>query len=311
MNCPTVSVLFPVYNGDRYLSVAVESILAQTWTDFELLILDDGSTDQSRKILETYAAQDDRIRLISRENRGLIPTLNQLLHLAQGEFLARMDADDIALPDRFCLQVEFLQQQTEYVCVGGAYDLIDDRGRKVLHLGMPETNAEIQQAILSGRTIINHPCAMIRRTALQKIGGYDESMMTVEDLDMLLRLGEIGLLANLPQTILQYRFHGASVSAQQSDFQYQMAQEACRRAWQRRGIAGCFTAEVPWYRPGGDRRSRQDFFHRYGWWAFGSGLRTAAAGSAIQAIALKPTTLESWKLLLCALLKPIPPVHLS
>ncbi|HEY9639961.1 MAG TPA: glycosyltransferase family 2 protein [Coleofasciculaceae cyanobacterium] len=310
MSVPAVSVLLPVYNGDRYLAAAVESILTQTLTDFELLIIDDGSTDQSRKILAAYAAQDDRIRLVSRENRGLIATLNQMLDMAQGEFLARMDADDIALPDRLARQVEFLQQHADYVCVGGAYDLIDPQGRKVLHLGMPETNAEIQQAILSGKTIINHPCAMIRRTALQKIGGYDESMMTVEDLDMLLRLGEIGLLANLQHTVLQYRFHRASVSAQKSEFQHQMAQEACRRAWQRRGIAGQFTAEMPWYRPGGDRRSQQAFFHRYGWWAFGNGLRATAAGAAVQAIALQPTALESWKLLICALIKPTP-VHLS
>jgi glycosyltransferase involved in cell wall biosynthesis len=285
--------------------------LAQTVKDFALLFIDDGSTDRSQKILATHAAQDDRIRFVSRENRGLIATLNQMLAMARGEFLARMDADDIAMPDRFAQQVEFLQQHPDYVCVGGAYDLIDAKGRKVLHLGMPETNAEIQQAILSGKTIINHPCAMIRRTALQQIGGYDESMLTVEDLDMLLRLGEIGLLANLKQTVLQYRFHEASVSAQKSEFQHQMAQEACRRAWQRRGIEGRFAAEMPWYRPGSDRRSRQAFFHRYGWWAFGSGLRATAAGSAIQAIVLEPTTLESWKLLFCALIKPTPTVHLS
>jgi len=306
MKSPAISVLMPVYNGDRYLAEAIESILAQTFRDFELLLIDDGSTDRSPQILRQYAAQDPRIRLISRENRGLIATLNEMLERAQGEFLARMDADDVALGDRFATQIAFLQQNPDYVCVGGAYTLIDAKGRTVLHLEMPETNDEIQQAILSGRTIINHPCAMIRRQALQAIGGYDAAMVTVEDLDMLLRLGEVGKLANMRQTVLKYRFHRESVSAKRSDFQHQMAQEACRRAWQRRGIVGQFEAEMPWYRPGRDRPSQQSFFHRYGWWAFNSGLRGTAVGAALRAIALQPITPESWKLLACALIKPIP-----
>ncbi|MBI4781803.1 MAG: glycosyltransferase [Oscillatoriophycideae cyanobacterium NC_groundwater_1537_Pr4_S-0.65um_50_18] len=306
MKPPAISVLMPVYNGDRYLTEAVESVLAQTFTDFEFLIIDDGSTDRSLQILQQYAAQDDRIRLISRENRGLIATLNQMLELAQGEFLARMDADDIAVGDRFAAQLEFLRQHPDYVCVGGAFALMDAQGRTVLPLEMPETNDEIQQAILSGRTIINHPCAMIRRQALEAIGGYDTAMVTVEDLDMLLRLGEVGKLANLKQMVLKYRFHMESVSAKRSEFQHQMAQEACRRAWQRRGITGEFAAEMPWYRPGRDRPSRQSFFHRYGWWAFNNGWRSTAASSALRAIALQPITPESWKLLACALIKPIP-----
>ena len=306
MKPPAISVLMPVYNGDRYLTEAVESVLAQTFTDFEFLIIDDGSTDRSLQILQQYAAQDKRIRLISRENRGLIATLNQMLELAQGEFLARMDADDIALGDRFAAQLEFLRQHSDYVCVGGAYALMDAQGRTVLPLEMPETNEEIQQAILSGRTIINHPCAMIRRQALEAIGGYDAAMVTVEDLDMLLRLGEVGKLANLKQMVLKYRFHMESVSAKRSEFQHQMAQEACRRAWRRRGITGEFAAEMPWYRPGRDRPSQQSFFHRYGWWAFNNGWRSTAASSALRAIALQPITPESWKLLACALIKPIP-----
>lgn len=307
---PTVSVLMPVYNGDRYLVEAIESILAQTFTDFEFLIINDGSTDRSGTLLEKYAARESRIRLISRENRGLVQTLNELLELSQGRFLARMDADDISLPDRFAQQVQFLQQNPDYVCVGGSYELIDPQGRTVLQLGMPETHAEIQQAILEGRTIINHPCAMICRSALQEIGGYDEAMRTVEDLDMLLRLSEVGLLANLKDNVLKYRFHPQSVSARYSDFQRQMTQQACQRAWQRRGISGSIAADTPWYRPGRDRRSRQSFFHFYGWWAFNQGLRKTAAASAIQSLALHPATVESWKLLACALIKPVPSVPL-
>ncbi len=301
-----VSVLLPVYNAERYLSEAVESILRQSFTDFELLITDDGSTDGSLPLLQSYAAQDSRIRLLSRANRGLIFTLNEMLAQAKGELLARMDADDIATTDRLALQVQFLQQHPEYVCVGGAFNLIDAQGRIVQWIPMPEQNDEIQQMLLMGRTIINHPCALMRRTALQQIGGYDSQMPTVEDLDMLLKLGEVGRLANLPDTVLHYRFHLESVSAQNILFQTEMAEAACQRAWKRRGISGQFDSPQPWYRPLPNPASQQQFLHRYGWWAFCSGFRRTAARCGIQAILARPQTPESWKLLICALLKPIP-----
>lgn len=303
---PLVSVLLPVYNAERYLAQAIDSILAQTFTDFELLITDDGSTDRSAEILQTYAAQDPRIRLLTRENKGLIYTLNEMLERTEADFLARMDADDIATPDRLALQVRFLQQHPNVVCVGGAFDLIDPQGRTVQWIPMPEHNDEIQQMLLIGRTIINHPCAMIRRSALLQIGGYDPEMKTVEDLDMLLRLGEIGELANLPEVVLKYRFHTDSVSAQNIVFQSQMAKKACERAWKRRGISGHYDSPQPWYRPMPEPESQQHFFHRYGWWAFCNGFRGTATECGLKAILAKPTTLESWKLLICALIKPIP-----
>lgn len=303
---PAVSVLLPVYNAERYLAEAIESILKQSFTDFEFLITDDGSTDRSRQILQTYAAQDRRIRLHLRDNKGLIYTLNEMLQQAQGEFLARMDADDIATPQRLALQVDFLQQHPEVVCVGGAFDLIDPQGRTVQWIPMPQPNDEIQQMLLIGRTIINHPCALIRRAALLQIGGYDATMKTVEDLDMLLRLGEIGQLANLPETVLKYRFHTNSVSAKNIVFQSQMAQKACEAAWKRRGIQGHYDSPQPWYRPTPEPDSQQQFLHRYGWWAFCNGFRRTAAECGIKAIVANPKTLESWKLFAAALIKPLP-----
>ncbi|MBF2072892.1 MAG: glycosyltransferase [Synechococcales cyanobacterium C42_A2020_086] len=305
-SAPLVSVLMPVYNAERFLAQAVESILTQSFVDFEFLITNDGSRDRSLQILAAYAARDSRIRLLNRENKGVIYTLNEMLDRARGTFIARMDADDIAKPDRLAWQVQSLQQHPELVCVGGAFDLIDPQGRIVMTATMPQHNDEIQQKLLSGQTIINHPCMLIRRSALLQVGGYDPTMRTVEDLDLLLRLGEIGELANLPQVVLQYRFHMNSVSAQNIVLQTQMAREACQRAWTRRGINGVYDSPQPWFRPSPDPDSRQQFFHRYGWWAFGNGFRGTAAGCGLRAIAAKPTTLESWKLLVCSLVKPIP-----
>jgi glycosyltransferase involved in cell wall biosynthesis len=303
---PIVSVLMPVYNGEAYVAQAVESILAQTFMDFEFLITDDGSRDRSLEILQDYASRDSRIRLISRENRGLIPTLNELLEQSQGQFLARMDADDIALPNRLTAQVEFLHAHSDYVCVGGCYDLLDQDGLKIMPVFMPTQNEEIQSFILSGRTIINHPCAMIRRHALQAIGGYDPTMVTVEDLDLLLRLGEVGKLANLNEFVLRYRLHESSVSAKYVTLQQHNARRACERAWKRRGIQGRYDAPIPGYRPGAASQAQYQFRLRYGWAAFEGGCRRKALHNGIKAVLACPLLGEGWKLLACAVLKPLP-----
>ena len=118
----------PVYNAKRYLEEAIESILGQTFRDFEFLIIDDGSTDRSLAILKRYAAQDARIRLSSRTNAGYVVRLNEMLHQARGDLVARMDADDVALPERFAQQVEFLRSHPEVDVVGGAQERIDSNG---------------------------------------------------------------------------------------------------------------------------------------------------------------------------------------
>src|SRR6185369_4386478 len=113
---PLISVVLPVYNGEKYLAEAIDSILGQTLTDFELIIIDDGSTDNSLAILKQYKQRDNRIRLIARENRNLATTLNDLIDLAQGEWVARMDQDDIALPHRFEKQLQWLEQTGADIC---------------------------------------------------------------------------------------------------------------------------------------------------------------------------------------------------
>lgn len=303
MTAPLISVLMPVYNAERYVAQAIESILNQTFTSFELLIVDDGSTDRSLAILQQYAAQDRRIRLTSRPNTGYAVALNEMLQAARGEFVARMDADDIALPDRFERQVYFLKDRQDVVCVGGWFQLIDHRGRFLTALDIATDDETIQQTALAGHGSICHPTAMMRRSALLQIGGYDVSLMPAEDVDLWLKLGEIGKLANLPVPVLKYRLHSKSVSAQSCTFQRQQARKACERAWERRNIAGQFEANHPW-RPGESRRSRHQFMLQYGWWAFQSGNRSTAGIYGVKAILLLPHLVEGWRLLACALLKP-------
>src|SRR4051812_26679567 len=122
---PTVSVLMAVYNGEQYLREAVNSILSQTFKDFEFIIIDDGSTDRSPELLASYARADSRVKLISRPNKGLTKSLNEGLHAARGEFVARMDGDDISLPERFERQVSYLREHPEVVLVGSRVEFID------------------------------------------------------------------------------------------------------------------------------------------------------------------------------------------
>ena len=301
---PTVSVLMSVYNGEKYLAEAVESILAQTLADFDFIIIDDGSKDGSLAMLQKYAARDPRIHLTSRPNQGLTRTLNEAFSQARGEFIARMDSDDVARPDRFENQVRFLRGHPQVVCTGGWFELIDGEGRLLTLLRPPTDDVEIQRQALAGHGAICHPSAMIRRQALERINGYDTDFKTAQDLDLWLRLGEIGKLANVPVPVLSFRLHESSVSESKRHEQRESARKACERAWKRRGITdGRFEADEPW-RPGKDRASRQRFALQYGWWAFNSGQRKTAVHYARKAIGARPLSPKGWNLLRCALMKP-------
>jgi glycosyltransferase involved in cell wall biosynthesis len=298
-----VSVLMPVFNGGKYLAAAVESILGQTHAEFEFLVLDDGSTDSTLQILKRYAARDKRLQIVSRENRGLVASLNELLGLAKGPLIARMDADDISLPQRFSRQVRFLQEHSEVVCLGGNCEAIDESGRVLAPLRYETTNDAIQAILLTGRTHICHPTAMMRRESLASVGGYDGNYLLAEDLDLWLRLGEVGQLANLGgPSILKYRFHGHSLSEQAGARQSNIARAACERAWQRRGITGEFKATTSW-RPGSNAKSRYESLVHYGWWAWASRQRRTSALYGLRAILERPAGRSGWGLLARSLLQ--------
>lgn len=303
---PEISVILPVYNSESYLTEAIASILNQTFTDFEFLIGDDGSSDRSVEIIQHFAQQDSRIQLIQNpKNLGGSATRNRLQAIATGQFIAVMDADDVAMPNRFQEQYDFLHQHPDIVCVGGSYALIDEAGRFLTVLSLPENDADIQQSALAGHGSICHPCALIRREAMTAVGGYDETLKSALDLDLWLRLGEIGTLANLPSVVLHYRLHGNSISETRSQEQRQNARIACERAWQRRGIEGQFEADYAW-RPTADPESRLKFMLQYGWWAFNSCQRWTAALYGWRSLKIAPFKKESWALLLSAVLKPMP-----
>ena len=209
---PRVSVLMPVFNTVRYLQVALDSIGNQTFADFELLVVDDGSVDGSTKILESFAARDRGVRLVTRENLGLIATRNELLGTARGKFIAWMDSDDVSLPDRLASELRCFANDPTLVCVGSAAQCIDPEGNFLNIEHYPPAHADILADQQKGGAM-RFPTTMMRRDAALRVGGFREPFRIGEDFDLLLRLSEVGRMANLPEILYYYRQHLSSVCA--------------------------------------------------------------------------------------------------
>lgn len=203
-----------VYNGERFLASAIESILAQTFADFELQILDDGSCDSSREVITAFAARDSRIKPIMRDNRGLVASLNELLVAARAPLVARMDADDLSLPDRFARQVQFLNEHPDHGVVGSRTHDIGEHG-EFFPLDTDEhplTHAELVANIEAGQPLLAHPAVMYRRQVVLDAGGYHAAFRHCEDYDLWLRLAHRTRIANLPERLLHYRHYAGQVS---------------------------------------------------------------------------------------------------
>ena len=214
MTAPAISVAMSVYNAERFLAEAIASILAQSFGNFEFLILDDGSNDGSLAICRASAAGDPRIRVIARENRGLIASLNQLLAEARTPLIARMDADDISLPDRFARQVAFLAANPDYAVVGSAALDIDEAGHPCPapdHVP-PLTHAEVL-ATIERRTPLCHPAVMARRDVLLAAGGYHRAFRHCEDYDLWLRIATRARIGNIAEHLLMYRRYPEQISS--------------------------------------------------------------------------------------------------
>ena len=209
---PRVSVLMPVFNTARYVGRALSSIGTQSFEDIEFIVIDDGSNDGSSMVLERYAAQDSRVRLISRGNRGLIATRNELLQAARGDLIAWMDSDDESLPNRLALQVAAFDKDPHLVCLGSAAQCIDPDGNFLNVELYPLTHQQILTDQLNGGAM-RFPTTMMRREFALRVGAFREPFKMGEDFDLLLRLSEVGKMENLPDTLYLYRQHVSSVCA--------------------------------------------------------------------------------------------------
>lgn len=209
MKNPKVSVLMTVYNAERYLRSAIESVLNQSFSDFELLIVDDGSTDHSREIINSYG--DPRIRVTwNPTNRGECYTRNRALESARGKYVAVLDADDVALPDRLGHQVEVLDKAPDILLVGSVSELIDNEGKVNGILRVPTDPLEIRWRLLFGNCII-HSTTMFRLEDARAVGGYGDFPFA-QDFDLWRRLSLRGRFSNIETPLSQYRVHSTSAT---------------------------------------------------------------------------------------------------
>jgi glycosyltransferase involved in cell wall biosynthesis len=298
VNSPLISVIMPVRDLRRYIGQAIDSVLGQTLGDFELLVVDDGSTDGTSEILAQFAKRDPRVRVLAGPAKGIARAMNLAVRESRGQLVARMDGDDVCLPARFEKQVNFLRENPQHVLVGSHCILIDPDGRAICQKpGMPDTHEQIDALLLEMKWPLVHPAVMIRAQALARVGGYNESYHTVEDHDLFLRLAEVGKLANLKDVLLLYRQHFKSAMHTTVESQRRSLIEIVTAACARRGIR--VPDSVKYFPP--DIISELEHRRNWVWWALAGGHPATARHHAWAVLRGLPFSRESWMAFLCAL----------
>ena len=244
----------PVFNSERFLAEAIESILTQTFTDFELIIVDDGSTDGSADIIRAYAEQDSRIRFVQlAENMGDAGARNASIARASGEYITGMDSDDISLPERLQKQVDFLQTNPEIGGVGTHADVVCEDLQYIFSRRPPQKHALILLDKYIGDPFV-HASVMMRRNLPLDVGGYDETMRYAADSDLMTKLMGQTHFANIPETLYLYRRHDAQNTAHQNSKRPQdallMRTRRLERIWGEapRDTLDRFVRIKPWFK---------------------------------------------------------------
>ena len=290
---PRVSVVMPVYNGERFIAESVRSVLASDLADLELLVLDDGSTDRSAAVASDAAAGDPRIRIITLPHGGVAAARNAGLREARAPLIANLDADDVMLPHRLTRQLAFLDAHPEYVAIGSRALVIDAAGDPKRVGVRLFTHEEIDRAHMEGRGgAVWNPTMTFRKEAALRIGGFHNGLHTTgEDHDLWLRMAEVGKLANLPDVLIRYRIHDRNVSLSAADRERRLAVtlETLARAFVRRGITDRAPAKIAAPAPNLGERLRDAALLR-----FFSGDRTGAMLRALPACVLQPTAPATW-----------------
>lgn len=238
---PFLSVIMTVYNGERFLTEAIDSILNQSFADFELIVVDDASHDRTAQLLRDYT--DARLQVITNKtNIGPYRAANCGLKVARGTLIARHDADDVSLPQRFEVQVARMQAQPELTLLGTSYKVIDAQGTVLDTSILPADNAQILERLTKGNVFL-HGTFMMRRDALEAVDYYREHFPVSQDYDLSLRLAELGEVAILPEPLYLFRFHRSSISRNKRELQLSCRQFAWAQAVARR--AGQLEQDVP------------------------------------------------------------------
>jgi glycosyltransferase involved in cell wall biosynthesis len=232
MKGPKVSVVMPVYNGERFLREAMDSIISQSYENWEFLIIDDGSIDGTRAILEDY--DDSRIKIIRNDKRGgLTKALNKAIRIASGEYIARQDADDVSLPCRFEMQINFLEKHPDYGIVGSSYFQIDEKGKILSQINVFSEDTQIRESLMA-QNWFGHGSVMMRKDVLKYVDGYDDRFEFAQDYDLWLRIIEVFKVANISKPLYCWRFTNSSISKRNQQEQRKYASLALFKAIRRK-----------------------------------------------------------------------------
>jgi len=235
LQVPQVSVLMPVRNGRPYVRIAIESVLGQSFRDFELIVLDDGSDDGTLLELNDIAQQDRRVCVVPLPRSGMRIAVNHGLELARAELIARMDADDICEPSRLEQQIAFLQKHPHVVALGAFAWAIDPDGDRLYPIDLPTKHEDMRSRLLNGSNCFIHPAVMYRKDGVVQVGGYQDDYPT-DDYGLWLRLSEIGELANIPKYLLQYRVAAKESSIDKHRQQLAAAERILAEHYRSRGL---------------------------------------------------------------------------
>lgn len=223
MKTPKVSVLLPTYNGSRFITKAIESVLSQNFRDLELIVIDDGSTNRTAEVAEEFTRKDKRVVFISnKKNLGLQRTLNNGLRIAKGEYIARIDDDDEWIDfNKLKDQVEFLDAHKEHVLIGTGVIMVDENRNELFRFLQPENDDTIRGKMLF-KSCFTHSTVLFRKKTVLHFGGYDESEASrhVEDYDLWLKFGTVGKLANLPLYGIKFMLRKGAISAEYKPEQF-------------------------------------------------------------------------------------------
>lgn len=215
---PTVSIILPVYNAATYLRESIDSVLRQDYTEFELIIVNDGSSDDSQAIIDQYAARDKRIVSITQKNMGLVKTLNRAISLARGELIARIDGDDPWFDGKLSAQTAALRDDPSLVLIGGGFEIINEEGYYLETVLTPTRDEDIRRALML-RNAFGHAGVVFRKKAAIEVGLYDSNYTVTEDYALWIKLASIGRVKNLPYPVYRYRINMSGLSQQNSDRQ--------------------------------------------------------------------------------------------
>lgn len=297
---PLVSVVMPVFNGEKYIAKAVESILNQTMTEIELIVVNDGSTDNTDSLLKELSNFDSRVKVIFHQNKGVSLSRNIAIGEAKAEFIALMDADDVSEPTRLQKQYDFLNNNPEVVALASQVNFICPRGVKISSSNFNTQHEQIELALLEddGQHFCQ-PSVMFRKDKGISIGLYDQSLKMGEDVDFFLRLALIGKLHTLDEPLLNYRRHTSNATASDNIVMHDFDLVYLKNAWamRQRDFPEDFVHWSVHHTP----RSRESYFHQWGWNALKKGELSIARKYAVDLIKINPFSVANLKFLMCSL----------